>query len=291
MSAIWTLTLDTPRPLPTYRSENTNKAIQQHLRVFSAWYRETFDQPLNPRHLTNYDLHLYRRHSLDVEKVKASTWNARLWALTVLARSLGDENLLEGIEGKDFGVRSTKHRSLTENEYHRLNHAMEIGIQRAVTDFERRNAVRAWACASLMLQAGLRVDEVASLNRDDITLGERSGNVRVRDGKGSKERDVPLNLHARRALRAWNELRASATADDLFGVTARTMQRIISDLGAEIGVPDLTPHWLRYSFAKRRERKGIPIEQIRDLLGHTSIETTRRYLRSSYEELQSAVED
>lgn len=291
MTTPWTLTPDTPHVLPTYRAENTNKAVQQHIRVFAAWYQKTFDQPLNPRHLTNYDLHLYRKHSLDVEKVKASTWNARLWALTVLARTLGNETLLEGIEGKDFGIRSTKHRSLTENEYHRLNHAMEIGIQRAVSDFERRNAVRAWACASLMVQAGLRVEEVASLGADDITLGERSGNVRIRDGKGNKERNVPLNLHARRALRAWNELRASATADDLFGVTARTMQRIISDLGADIGVPDLTPHWLRYTFAKRREHKGIPIEQIRDLLGHTNIETTRRYLRSSSEELQSAVED
>ena len=291
MTTPWTLTPDTPHPLPTYRAENTNKAIQQHLRVFAAWYRAAFDQPLNPRHLTNYDLHLYRKHSLDVEKVKASTWNARLWALTVLARSLGNPSLLEGIEGKDFGVRSTKHRSLTENEYHRLNHAMEIGIQRAVSDLERRNAVRAWACASLMVQAGLRVEEVASLGADDITLGERSGNVRIRDGKGGKERNVPLNLHARRALHAWNELRASASTDDLFGTSVRTIQRLVSDLGAEIGVPELTPHWLRYTFAKRRERKDVRIEQIRDLLGHTSIETTRRYLRSSYEELQSAVED
>lgn len=291
MSVIFDLHPAMSPSLPTYRAENTNKAIQQHLRVFAAWYQNTFDQPLNPRHLTNYDLHVYRKHSLDVEKVKASTWNARLWALTVLARSLGNEHILEGIEGKDFGVRSTKHRSLTENEYHRLNHAMEIGIQRAVSDFERRNAIRAWACASLMLQAGLRVEEVANLSPDDITLGERSGNVRIRDGKGNKERNVPLNLHARRALRVWNELCASASANDLFGTSVRTIQRLVSDLGAEIGVPELTPHWLRYTFAKRRERKGVPIEQIRDLLGHTNIETTRRYLRSSYEELQSAVED
>ena len=47
---------------------------------------------------------------------------------------------------------------------------------------------------------------------------------------------------------------------------------------------------MNLTFAKRLEVSSITIEQIRDLLGHRSIETTRRYLRSSAEELQSAVE-
>ena len=52
-----------------------------------------------------------------------------------------------------------------------------------------------------MLQTGLRVGEVASLRRRDIVLRERAGTVRVRNGKGLKEREVPLNATARRALR------------------------------------------------------------------------------------------
>ena len=52
-----------------------------------------------------------------------------------------------------------------------------------------------------MLQAGLRVGEVAALRTDDITLSDRSGMVRIRQGKGMKARDVPLNATARRALR------------------------------------------------------------------------------------------
>lgn len=118
---------------------------------------------------------------------------------------------------------------------------------------------------------------------DDIKIGDRSGSVLVRNGKGSKERTVPLNLIARKALAMRLDLK-------LAPVTKRTLQRNVAQLGTQIGVPDLTPHWLRYTFAKRLEKSGVAIEAIRGLLGHESIETTRRYLRSSLDELQSAVE-
>lgn len=280
----------------TYRTPKTIKAIHQHLRVFSLWYEEAFGHGFNPQDLTNYDLHLYRKHSLDVIKVTAATWNARLWALSILVNWMERPHLLAGIEGKE-GVASTKHRSLSENELHRFVHTLELNVERAVTVFDRVTAVRDWACASLALQAGLRVEEITRADVSDVTINERSGQIRVRNGKGSKERVVPLNNSARRALSAWNELRASTAAEALFAgancerVSVRTVQRAIESLGAQIGVPDLTPHWLRYTFAKRMERKGVALETIRDLLGHRDIETTKRYLRASAEERQSAVEE
>ena len=54
-----------------------------------------------------------------------------------------------------------------------------------------------------MVQAGLRVSEVAALRIADITARERSGLVRIREGKGLKAREVPLNATARRALRLY----------------------------------------------------------------------------------------
>ena len=139
---------------------------------------------------------------------------------------------------------------------------------------------------------------------EDITINERSGNVLVRNGKGSKERNVPLNLLARQALASYLDLLAASPKSGalsalgevgearrgLFNLSTRTLQRIVADLGARINVPDLTPHWLRYTCGKRLEANGTPIETIRDILGHNSIETTRRYLRSSMEDLQSAME-
>ena len=272
-----------------YRNSHSAALAIQHVRVFSLWYQAKFNQVFEPSLLTNYDFHVYREWSLKQEKVKAATWNSRLWALGILCEWVGDPSLLEGIEQQGQVRGSTKHRSLTDDEYHRLVHALEQNIKRAVTIFEYQNAVRDWASVTLMLH-GLRVEECSLVDVDDITINERSGFVLVRNGKGSKERTVPLNLIARKALATWLDLRPISALKTLFGITTRTLQRNIEELGRQIHVPDLTPHWLRYTFAKRLERNGTALATICDLLGHESIETTRRYLRSSLEELQSAVE-
>lgn len=281
-------------------SEKSIRLAAQHVRVFGLWHEATFHQPFEPISLTNYDLHLYRKWSLDQEKVKAATWNSRHWALSILCMwieaAYGYSNLMDGIEQKQAGLVSTKHRSLTDDEYHRLVHVLEQNTRRVVTAFEYQVTVRNWAAILLMLQAGLRVEEVTLVDIGDITLNERSGSVLIRSGKGDKERSVPLNLVARNALRAWLDLRPASVSAALFTgkesdrLTTRSLQRIVGELGVQIGVPDLTPHWLRYTFAKRLEVNGSPIAQISQLLGHKNIDTTRKYLRSSNEELQSAVE-
>ena len=283
-------------------SEKSIRLAVQHTRVFGMWHTATFHQDFEPSLITNYDLHLYRKWSLDNEKVKAATWNSRHWALSILCMWIESRHgmlrvkLMDGVEQKQSGITSTKHRSLTDDEYHRLVHVLEQNTRRVVTAFEYQVTVRNWAAVTLMLHAGLRVEEVTLVDVEDITLNERSGSVLIRSGKGDKERSVPLNLVARNALRTWLDLRPAAVSTALFTgkettrLTTRSLQRIVEELGRQIGVPDLTPHWLRYTFAKRLEANGTAIEQIRDLSGHKSIETTRRYLRSSAEELQSAVE-
>lgn len=286
-------------------SEKSIRLAFQHVRVFGMWHTATFHEAFEPAMTTNYDLQLYRKWSLEQEKVKAATWNSRHWALGILCmwiqsthgkRGMRSANLMDGVEQKQAGLVSTKHRSLTDDEYHRLVHVLEQNTRRVVTAFEYQVTVRNWAAVTLMLQAGLRVEEVSLVDVGDITLNERSGSVLIRSGKGDKERSVPLNLVARNALRAWLDLRPVSASAALFTgkesdrLTTRSLQRIVEELGMQIGVPDLTPHWLRYTFAKRLAANGITLEGIRDLLGHNSIETTRRYLRSSAEELQSAVE-
>jgi site-specific recombinase XerD len=64
-------------------------------------------------------------------------------------------------------------------------------------------ATRNYALVQLMVQAGLRVGEVTVLRIVDITARGRSGLVRIREGKGLKAREVPLNATARRALQLY----------------------------------------------------------------------------------------
>jgi integrase len=281
----------------TYKNQKTVDAIHQHLRVFSLWYQTAFGEAFQAHDLTNYAVQCWRKHSLYEAKVKASTWNARLWALDVLVQWLEKPDLLAGVEAKEFTRGESRNRALTQNEYHRLMNTMETNISRALTAHEYFNAVRDWASASLMLHAGLRVDEVRLTETSDITINERSGTVRVRDGKGGKERIVDLNKHARAALSKWIELQDGAQL--LFnGISIRTIQRAVKELGKQIGVPDLTCHWLRYTCAKMCEehnhKRGLPYSQVlrivQEMLGHKNPQTTETYLRSGITERQGAMD-
>src|SRR3989304_10638364 len=105
----------------TTRRQLSKKSLRlavQPPRVFGMWHEAQFNQPFEPSLLTNYDLHLYRKWSLDNEKVKAATWNSRHWALSILCMWIESThgtlrvNLMESIEQKQSGITSTKHRSL-----------------------------------------------------------------------------------------------------------------------------------------------------------------------------------
>src|SRR3989337_4111204 len=85
-------------------SEKSIRLARQHARVFGMWHTATFHQAFEPSALTNYDLHLYRKWSLDHEKVKAATWNSRHWALSILCMWIesthGFVKLMDGVEQK-----------------------------------------------------------------------------------------------------------------------------------------------------------------------------------------------
>lgn len=274
---------------------------RQHLHLFAAWYEAQFNQPFDPHTVTHYAIAQYRHHILEEARLKAATWNSRHWALGILCAWVNSD-AMDGIAQKAHIQRSDMHRRLTDPEYHRLHEVLERNVRAAVPIFKYRNAISERAAVSVMLEAGLRVDEVHQLDKTDITLHERSGFVLVRHGKGEKERKVPLNDIARKALSAWIELRSDDNPALFDGkstprLTTRSIQRIIEDLRAAARIPDLRCHSLRFDFAKRCEKRLIKqsygrseiIRIIMDLLGHDSAPTTERYLCSSTDELMSAV--
>jgi integrase/recombinase XerC len=288
------------------RRQLSGKSIKlavQHVRVFGLWHQAKFSQAFNPATMTNFAMRTYRAWSLNEERVKAATWNSRLWALSILCKWAEREDALEGVEQKDAVQQSTKHRSLTDNEYNYLNQIVQERMARALTVFEYRDRARDYAAVTVMLEAGLRIGEVCDLDKSDIEINERSGWLCVRSGKGEKERKVPLNVLARHALKTWLELRQdenSALFDgkDSQRLTTRSIERIAEDLRIETRIPDLLCHSLRFTFAKRTEKRlgaqgysrSEIIRTIQRLLGHKRSDTTEIYLRSSMDDLQSAVE-
>lgn len=152
-----------------------------------------------------------------------------------------------------------------------------------------------------MLQTGLRVGEVADLKMKDITVRERTGSVVVRQGKGLKEREVPLNATVRRALRHYLDERGDNPKpdDSVFlserktAMPKRTIQSVISQLGkkAKITRVKFSAHTLRHTFALNylKQNPGKIVE-LATLLGHESLDTTAVYTRPSREDLAADLE-
>ena len=72
------------------------------------------------------------------------------------------------------------------------------------------------AIVKLILFAGLRVGEIIQLRMNDIILEELKGSVIVREGKGTKRREIPLNMKVRKAMLDYLSVRPDLSSDDLF---------------------------------------------------------------------------
>lgn len=142
-------------------------------------------------------------------------------------------------------------------------------------------ALRDLAMIDMLASTGMRVGEMVLLNRNDIDFNERECVV---FGKGSKERVVYFD--ARTKIHLQNYL-ASRTDDDpaLFVSLKSPHRRLkiggvevrLRELGRRLGLNKVYPHKFRRTLATMAIDKGMPIEQLQQLLGHRRIDTTLQY--------------
>jgi integrase/recombinase XerD len=123
-------------------------------------------------------------------------------------------------------------------------------------------------------------------------------------GKGGKERLVPLNQAAKRAMADYLALRAEAKKDAAskwlfpsFGeqghITRQHFARELKALGAACGIhpAQLSPHVLRHAFASHLLHNGADLRVVQTLLGHADISTTQIYTHVLEDRLKSLVRD
>lgn len=146
---------------------------------------------------------------------------------------------------------------------------------------------RASAIVEVLLQTGLRASELCHLGRRDVTLSApgQPGLVLVRQGKGKRDRVVPLNSVAERALRTYLAERGALEPRSPLFVTAKgtpfTRQGLGSLVGrlyARLGISEASVHTLRHTFATHSLRKGVSLPVVKQVLGHSSLTATERYV-------------
>lgn len=137
------------------------------------------------------------------------------------------------------------------------------------------------AMIDLLASSGMRVGEMVTLNRDDINFSERECVV---FGKGSKERLIYFDARAKLHLQNYLYHRADDNPA-LFVSLKSPHERLqiggvevrLRELGRRLNLQKVHPHKFRRTLATVAIDKGMPIEQVQQLLGHQKIDTTMHY--------------
>lgn len=285
MTELATITTNTIQPIinlvcNAVTSDHTKRAYSRALTDFIAWHSSTgqsgFSKATVQAHVT----------ALRDQGVSASSINQRLTAIRKLAVELADNGVIDHSAaqavGRVEGVRKEGKRLgnwLTKEQAQQL-----LGLPNVATV----KGLRDRAILAVLLGCGLRREECAGLTVGNIQ--QREGRWVIVDlvGKRSKTRSVPMPAWCKYAIDAY--LLAAGIAD---GVLFRSMRRgdklagqemtaqaifdVVKGYAKEIGV-DVRPHDLRRTFAKLAHKGNAPIEQIQLSLGHSSVQTTERYI-------------
>lgn len=141
-----------------------------------------------------------------------------------------------------------------------------------------------------MLFGGLRISEAAALRWREVDLD--AATLMVIDGKGGKDRMVPLHptlLNELTRVEAPRKTWTVAGKPDGSPVKQKSLAHIFERWLPGFGL-NISAHQLRHSFATELLRAGADLRSIQELLGHTSLETTQRYLTLSNHQLRVAVD-
>ena len=269
------------------RSPLTIKNYLSDLRAFAAWFEEMNGDSFEPAKITPTDLREYKRWMVSHCGFKPNSINRKLATLKSFIHWATETGLVAD-------ARALKMPKAEREERHGPRWLDRREQNKLLRVAERADQPRDLALIKLLLNTGLRVQELCDLTWRDVMLTERKGTLTVRNGKGGKRRQVPLNQSARSALLAMEYQKHAGKRTHIFvgqrgPLTPRGVQNLLSKYAAA-GLEEVSPHTLRHTFCKNLVDAGVGLEKVAALAGHESLETTRRYCEPSLKDLERVVE-
>jgi site-specific recombinase XerD len=283
-------------------SEETLKRYTRETGFFCAWLAtergKTDIRDVTKKDIVSYCIFLSQAEKDDGGRRRfgAGTQNGMRKSLNVFFRFLSrNEYILSNpfdTLDLDMILVEQLRESVPEQEMHRLLDGIPL---------DHPLHIRDRALFELMYGTGLRVSEVSRLNLTDVDLN--SGRLLVRQGKGRKDRYVPLGRNVSKYL----ELYLKKGRDDFLAYVKENSMRealFLSYKGRRLGIAgieerlkkwhselhpearNICPHMLRHSFATHVLDHGAGVKEVKEILGHKCIETTVRYTHFSIKSLK-----
>lgn len=267
--------------LDSLDSEHSRRAYERHLRKFITWHRATEQTELNKATVQRYAAEL--RDS----GLSAATINQRLSAIRKLATEASDNGALDAqIASGIKAIKGIRHEGTRTGNWLAKTQAQQM---LNLPDASTLKGLRDRAILALLIGCGLRRSEVVHLTFDRVQ--QRDGRWVLVDliGKRNKVRSVPMPSWAKQAIDAYAGaanvvdgimFRPINKAGRLTGehMTEQAVYNLVTQYAVALGIRNLAPHDLRRTFAKLAHKGGSGLDQIQLSLGHSSIQTTERYL-------------
>ncbi|WP_080837063.1 tyrosine-type recombinase/integrase [Cohnella massiliensis] len=279
------------------KSENTVKGYAMCFKRFMIWLDSSWG---NVSDIEDVSQTVVRDFKSFLESRTDRRTGKQLAPNTINQNLIALKSLFVFVKGKGVNFRSdpisaiklkpiasqNDYRWLTRHEVNQILHAIEM-LERTG---EKRKAMYK-AVVAVLVNCGLRVEELSGLRLTDVVMD--SGLIVVRSGKGGKYRHVPFNVKTRDILQKWLAHHGGNSPFLFYSqrsqqLSVRAIQHMIEKL-SDLTQIKFTVHQLRHTYGKQvANERGI--EAAATLLGHSNIQTTRRYIQPSLQELRDAVE-
>jgi site-specific recombinase XerD len=267
--------------LDSVSSDHSKRAYKIALKGFLSWYNEQ-DKP----GLTKATVQRYKA-VLQASGLSNSSINLKMSAIRKLAQEAGDNGLIEQpIANGISRIKGVKHQGVRTGNWLSKDQAQSL-IN--LPDINTHKGLRDRAILAILIGAGLRRSEVASLTFSHLQQRESRWVIIDLIGKGKRVRSVPIPLWVKDAIdeyaitagieQSGNIFRRISRYDNITGdhMTPQAVRDVVVHYSNKLGVPIAT-HDLRRTYAKLAHKGGSSLDQVQLSLGHSSIQTTQIYL-------------
>jgi site-specific recombinase XerD len=282
-------------------SSKTQENYTRFLKKFFGWLKDSGRESLKPSSLSPEDIWTYKvylsRHvdPRTRKTLKKTTQNYYLIALRSLLEFFVEKDIAALAPSK---VKLAKDKGDKEIKFLTLE---QLARLLESPDPKTMIGLRDKAILETLFSTGLRVAELAALNRDQLRIKDNTADIETSIiGKGSKIRTVYFSTRSIQALRSYlnerkdmddalfiNYRRGAQKGSTSRRLTVKSLEDIVKKYVKIAGLPVMaTPHTLRHSFATDLLNQGVDLRTVQEFLGHSNIATTQIYTHVTNKQLR-----
>lgn len=262
------------------RSVNSRRAA---LTAFFLWFQEKHPScgrldDVNRKVALDYAHHLKRK--VETGQYSAQYRNDQYRGMRLFFDFAVDERLETSPGRNPFGKHDTPRVPDSVPRY-----ISDHDLRQVLTYCQNGASLKEKTVVTTLLHTGIRAAELSALCTTDIVQIQGTWKLHIREGKGLKDRLVPLTPTCLAALQEWQGEGWEGRNEHLFTFYGRPWQgganvcAIIREMGAKLGLTGLTPHRFRHTFAVALLNHGLRESALQKLMGHSTLNMTLEYAR------------